>query len=513
MSLRDVDHTSVRAYLADLEDQARAKPRRRNLVETSGTTPFDRQMVHPGYGGYGYGDWNSIGSILPGADYDYASQAGDLWRNSAVAACLRVIEDNFPQPELQVRKKGKREGGRRVSGDVIEDHPLPRLVNRPNPFYDRYVLWAALALSAECDGNAYALKIRSRARIPVQLWWVPHWMIIPRWRPDGTAFIDWYQYTVNGKVFAVDPADVIHFRYGSVDPRNERLAISKLKAGGLRTICGLNETDGYTATLLRNSGVPNITIEPLPGFKPPTRDQAEDVKEDWREMTTGERRGDPFIPMGPFKIVPIGFSPEQLALDKIPARLEDQVCSLTGVNAMIAGLTSGAQHKTYANMKEARAAFYDMKLVPMQGRMAECLEHNLLGDPGMGNPETEEVCFSYDGIDCMQEQQDLVWNRAGNAYSKGMITRAQAKEMCGVPHDDTDLVYAATTAGLIPASLTPEDIAAQTFVEDEAEPEDDTGDEEEDAGTESEMKSRADRVLKMVEMRLKTDGKWEADAQ
>jgi HK97 family phage portal protein len=340
----------VYAFLRDMEESAKAAPEGQ---------PRLRQMVHSGWdgqGGYwgGAGGWGGLLLGNGGRGLDHADRAGDLSTNATVAACLRVLEDNFPQPELRIQGKAKAVGKARDSETVKVDHALVKLNNRPNPAYDRYTFWGAMVKSAVVDGNAYALKIRSRAKIPVQLWWVPPWMMTPRWDPAGTEWVGWYEYRVNGRIYAVDPSDVIHWGYGTPDPRNDRLSISKLRAAAARSVSSLNEVDAFTAFTLINGGVPSIAIRPKENIPPPNPEQAERMRQDWKQLTQGSRKGEPFIAGGYFDVVPIGFSPEQLALDKIPARLEDQICALTGVNAMVAGVTSGAQHKTYCLPADAR---------------------------------------------------------------------------------------------------------------------------------------------------------------
>lgn len=401
--------------------------------------PF-RKMIHNSSGG-GPGSWGGLlQSILPGSDYDYQAQAGDLWRNSAVAACLRVFRANFPQPELQVRQvKGQVAG--HGKDKIVSNHALINLFDRPNKAYDRFALWSSFVTAAVCDGNGYLMKVRSAAQIPVEMWWIPPWMLRPLWDTAGTDFITAYAYNVNGRTYLIRPSDIIHYRFGGNDPRNERMAMSELKAAAARTVCGLNEVDGYTASIMRNMGIVGTYIRPAFDGGRINEDDAITIKDQWRERTTGERRGDVFVNPGTFIIDKLGFSPEELSLDTIPARLEDQICALTGVSAMLAGLTSGAQHKTYNNVSEARRSFYEDTLIPMQAGVAECLEHQILDDVGIGDAATQEVAFSYDRIMCLTEDQDKVWIRAATAYEKGGIRRSEYRDIIGLEWDKADEVY------------------------------------------------------------------------
>jgi len=271
-SLRDTNHTEVTEFLRDLEEGVKSIP---------DGLPHLRGMVHSGYDGQAFYGQHPYDLLYSVGRIDHAARVGDMSNNAAVAACLRVLEDNFPQAELRVQDKAKSVGKTRDSESVKIGHPLVLLNNRPNPAYDRYTFWSAMVKSAVVDGNAYAIKIRSHARIPVQLWWVPPWMMTPRWEPGGTEWIGWYGYRVNGREYVVPPDDVIHWKYGTPDPRNEREAISKLKMAAWRTVSSLNEVDAFTATILINGGVPNVAIKPTKeGIPPPTPDQADRMRFD-----------------------------------------------------------------------------------------------------------------------------------------------------------------------------------------------------------------------------------------
>jgi HK97 family phage portal protein len=399
-----------------------------------------RQMMFPTNSGVGYsGGEGWFGGIF-GLDSRRAAvdNAGPFHQNATVAACLRVIEDNAPQPKMEIVETLS-------DGDEtpMKRSPVLDIFRQPNPYYDYYTLCASVYSSLVVDGNSYLLKIRSASGIPVELWWVPSWTIFPRWPVgDPTVFIDHYEYRPGGNaLYHIDPADIIHFRYGKIDERNDRLMISPLRAAGRKIIGSLNDVDNFTSTIMAHNGVPPIVIRPTAGNRPITRDDADAMTADYRTLLSGERKGDPFIATGPFEVVPLGWNPDQMAMNVIPARLEDQVCSLTGVPATLAGLTSGAQHKTYQNVYESRRSFYEETLIPLQDRFARAVDVQLLGDPGMGDPATQRVRFSYKMIQCMQEDQGIVATRVVSLYQGGVYTRGQALRALGDDATKNDELY------------------------------------------------------------------------
>lgn len=385
-------------------------------------------MRFQGYGGQGY-NWRLL---KPGTQYDYEAAAGDLWRNSAVACCLRWIKVNFPEPRVEVIQEladGKEE--------VVRKSEVQRLLHRPNPFYDRYSFDAICSLSYVVDGNCYIRKVRSNAGKVVQLWWLPHWLVFPRWKSDGTEFIGWYDYEVNGRIERIPIDDIIHWKNGS-DPRDDRRGFSDLKQAVVQ-IVGLNECDTYTSAILRNMGIvgaiisfegDDATIDPK---------EVDILRDQWREDHTSEGRGSPLISPRGMKVQKLGMSPEEMRLDKIPARLEATVHSVVGLSPMVTNADSGKDHRTYANYGEARKAAYEDCLIPMQGSFAECLTFNLLAKDFA---EGDRVRWDYSGIKCLAQNETEVAERVGKQYQTYQtITRAEAREMQGLDWLPEDEVF------------------------------------------------------------------------
>jgi HK97 family phage portal protein len=385
-------------------------------------------MRFNGYGGQGF-NWRLL---LPGSQYDYEAAAGDLWRNTAVAACLRWIKVNFPEPRVEVVKEaddGKEE--------IVRKSEVVKLLHRPNDFYDRFQFYAACSLSYVVDGNCYIRKIRSGSHKVVQLWWIPHWLIWPRWRTDGTQFIGWYDYEVNGHIEHIPVDDIIHWKNG-VDPRDDRRGFSDTKTA-VRAVCGLNECDTYTSAVLRNMGIVGAVISFEGDEASIDPNEVNVLRDQWREDHTSEGRGTPLISPRGMKIQKLGMSPEEMRLDKIPARLEDTIHSLVGLSPMVTNASSGKDHKTYANYGEARKAAYEDCLIPMQASFAECVTWNLLKEDFT---EGDRVRFDYSGIQCLLENETEVGERAGKAYQTYQgITRAEYREAIGYDWTEEDEVF------------------------------------------------------------------------
>lgn len=383
------------------------------------------------WGGSGFGSYSVV---LPNARYDYETQAGDLWNTPVIAIGIKWLGDRFPRPIFRVSKIGR--GGKYTP---YGQHPLVDLWNQPNPYYGRRTLEKAIGLSLLCDGNAYIQKVRNLGGEVEQLWWIPHDRISPTWPSDGSKFIGGYKVRIDAFDWFLPPEDVIHIRDG-IDPLNERLGMSAVKSC-LREICTVNEESGYTASLLRNSAVPGMVITPTDPKLRTSRDDADEIKFRMRAAFGGEKRGDPLVLQGMFTVQPLGFSPEQLALDKLPAMAISRIAAAMGVAPMSLGLPDPG--KTYSNLGEANRASWGT-IQAVQELVAETLRYQLGPDFGL-DPKTNTPEYDYSEIQEMQESLDAIWQRVAGGYKGGMITRNEGRDLLGfAPDQDGDVYYPGT---------------------------------------------------------------------
>jgi phage portal protein BeeE len=392
--------------------------------------------VWPRWGGSGVPGTSGWTTILPGARFDYATEAGDTWSNATLALGLAWLHDRFPRPIQQVSKIDR--SGRYKP---LPRHPLVDLWARPNPYDTRRSLEGGVGLSLKCDGNGYVLKVRSGASRVVELWWLPHFWVEPAWPSDGSAFISHYVVTVDGKPARVEAEDIIHFRVGK-DPRNVRKGLAATKAC-LRSVCTDNEADGYVAGILRNSAVPALAVVPDADNLKPSKDDAERIKGKIADTYGGEGRGGTVVFAGRYKIQPVGFSPEQLALDKLPQGAMAKLGASVGVPLMAMGLPDPG--KTYSNVQQAiRTGWGAVRGV--QDVIAEGLRWSLMADMGT-DPYSHTVEYDYGQIDELQEDQKIRSDRVCNEWKLGLRQLNEARDELGLePDPDGDRYYPGTGA-------------------------------------------------------------------
>lgn len=374
---------------------------------------------------------------VPGTAMNWDRLAGDMWMCPAVQACLNWIYRNFPQaPPIVEQKDDKGEW------NALPNHPLVTLLTRPNPLYDGSIFFQGLILSLETNGNAYAIIERDKSGRVAELWYAPHHKITPYTAPDhDPRIVDYYDYWLGSKHYKLPPEDVLHLKYG-LDPYDERLGLSPL-ASAARDVNALQQAGNYRPNILRNFGVvgrmvypddPNVTIDP------------KQIKDYIDANSQADNAGGTLVFDFKAGVMYPKTSPQDMALTTLEDRPEADICALIGIPIQVTGLHGGREAKTYANMKEAREAAWEEKLIPL-GAMLSCqIGHRFLPEfNGTKSPADAEAYlatvrmnFDYDNIRPLQPDLDALHARALLDWTANLITLGQWYQMTK-EHEPADL--------------------------------------------------------------------------
>jgi HK97 family phage portal protein len=366
------------------------------------------------------------------SEIDYAAEVGDPTQSSLIAAVLGWIGRTFPEAPPMLERLGDQ------YDEPVRVHPLLRLLQKPNGYYTGPELWMATVTDWAANGDAYWLVLPNKAGEPTELWWIPSWMIEPA--GSEKEYLTHYDYQVDGKVIPIDPSQVVHFRYG-LDPTNDRKGVSQLRSL-IREVFTDQEAAAFTASILRNHGVPGIVVSPdAPGTSISPK-EANETKRDLIQNFTGAKRGEPIVVTGATKVQQFGFSPEQLVLTSLRRVPEERVSAVTGVPAIVVGFGAGLERSTFTNFGEAKQSAYEANLIPMQRIMAEKIRFDLL--PLFGeDPFKWRFCFDLTKVRVFQEDMTRLFSRMDQGVRGGWIMVSTALRACGLPvaEDGSDDIY------------------------------------------------------------------------
>ena len=361
---------------------------------------------------------NWLFSLLPRTRFNYAREVGKGYGSSVVMAPVKFIQRVFPEAPLLVRRKSD-------ANDILEDHALVELIAKPNPFYSGNALWRATIACWILDGNAYWIKIRNAIDGVVELWWIPPWMMTPRFPDDGSTFISHYEYAPEGsEPIKVRVEDVVHFRNG-LDPRNPRLGMSDLHSV-LREVFSDDEASNFTASILRNMGVPGVIISPKKGSV--SADDASTAESAFSRRFGGDKRGSVMAMRLATDVHQFAWSPAQMELASVRDVSEERVCAILGTPAAVVGFGSGLQQtKVGATMRELVQLAWVSCIVPMQHAMASDLHSQLMPD-FTPEPARMELFFDSAQVDALQENELERAKRINIGVQGNWIKRSEARQ-------------------------------------------------------------------------------------
>lgn len=383
---------------------------------------------------HGGGMTGLFGGLLRRTRFDYRKEVGDFLDASVVMAPVQWVQRALPEGEFKVRKKTK-DGG----FEELPDHPMLALIQNPNPFYSDIVLWWGVVLSLLLDGNGYWMIVRNGVGRPAQLWYIPHWMLEPKWPEDGSVFISHYRYAPGGGVPPMDvaPEDVIHFRYG-VNPRNLRKGLSPIDSV-IREIFMDMESSNFVAALLKNMGVPGIVIAPKGGAMPNPQDVAA-TKAYVQSQFSGDGRGRALVLGAPTEVSQFGFNPSQMEMSGARDVAEERVCAGIGIPAAVVGFGAGLQStKVGATMEQMGKQAWQNGVLPIGKLISDELKRSLL--PLFGDATGLDVFYDASEVPAMQEDEDKRVERWNKMLQAGAITVYQYLIGLGMEADDSHKYY------------------------------------------------------------------------
>ena len=379
---------------------------------------------------------SSVPEFLPRTRFPYGRAVGDGLDSNVVMAPVNWVLRNFTEAELRMeaRKDGR--------WSPLPDHSLVALVDTPNPYYSGDLLWKATLVSYLLDGNAYWLKIRNVFGQVVELWYLPHFLVEPAWPRDNSEYISHYEYRSRwgAEKETLARRDVIHFRNG-LDPRNTRKGLSQVKPL-LREIWTDDEAANFSASILRNMGVPGGLISPAKGsdYLPDT-DAIEEMKEYMANGFTGDKRGNWLVLGTPTDVQQFGFDPQQLQVSMLRDIAEERVCAALGIPAAVVGFGSGLQQtKVGATMKELRRLAWTSMLLPTQRALTRELNFSLTPEE-VGHTRRFRLYFDASRVPAFAEEEAAQTEKISKQVLSGLLRVDRGQEALGLEVDPTQEVY------------------------------------------------------------------------
>ena len=373
-------------------------------------------------------------------------------QNSAVSACATTLQLTFPEPPLLA---GTEEEGRFIPN---YSHPIMSLLKRPNRDMGMAEFLQFMIAYNPIGGNAYAWKERAVNGKVIALWPFSDVQISPIAGHDTSeGFVAYYEYDAgDGKKLPIPKEDIIHWKW-MIDPQNPWKGIGAIELSA-REVDRDNEATSYIYALLKNNAVPPVVIT-LEEGDDPTQEEMDTMSLKWVQKHSS---GQPaFITHG-MKAEQMGYDLHKLAAETLADVPETRIAANFHVPPSVAGLNVGVKRSDYGDTA-ARKAFTEQTLMALWRSLASELL-NGLKDEYPGTPENFALWFDIRNVGALQEQKKDQWLRVTDAWSRGLITRAQAKQELGMkPGNGDDVYFISLASEFVPAG---EEVIRQPLISD-----------------------------------------------
>lgn len=384
---------------------------------------------------------NNADQIFPDAA-TYANYAATGYgRNELVYACIRYRAESLPQASLSVFP--------RASGEVaLDDHPLRRLIENPNPVSSEFEFWELSSTLKDIAGTSFHLVVKGRDGIPAQLWPVRPDLVgvLPLARRGGLGpNYTWIYHPdpVNPDIAIpvpdagspearTSPIFMIRVRYPNPnpnDPGSPYFGQPPLRAAA--RIASLdNAATDFVDNLLRNHAVPSVVIETEQAI---TTELHSRLKTFWQQAFSGRNRGTPAFLQKGMTVKEIGFNLEALEFPDLRDQSETRICSAFMVEPVLVGTKVGLTNNAYKDYHEARASFWEEAMLSEQRRWRDQYRRHLL--PYFAGVGRRPVRLDWDNsaVPALKESQQTVWDRGIRALQAGGITKNDFRAMVGLP--------------------------------------------------------------------------------
>jgi HK97 family phage portal protein len=146
-------------------------------------------------------------------------KGGDLGAKDA--AYKRAVQNSWIYTSIDYKARelsagrmyvSRNESGTEDGGVIVPNHPLTRILRKPNSLMGRGYLWRYTQWWLDLSGNAYWFLAPDEDDCLAEVWPIPANAVNPV-PGDKERLVDYYEYTVNGRVFPIPAEYICHFRY------------------------------------------------------------------------------------------------------------------------------------------------------------------------------------------------------------------------------------------------------------------------------------------------------------
>jgi HK97 family phage portal protein len=373
--------------------------------------------------------------------------------NEIVYACIEMLATSAGEPHIVGRRWQRNSPAirneeqrllaaglsrREVYNRMIEagffrdlpDHPLIKLLERPNPWLSRGKMAGTIVMDRALSGNAYLMKARVQNG-PMKGAVAELWRLRPdrvRIIPDAKEFIAGYEYDVGGREkISLPPEDVVHFQTRA--PDDDYYGMPQLMS-----IAGRVDIDAYMKAFLRNffekGGTgPGAILSLTEKLSPENRTA---VQERFKQRFGNAQAAFELMVLDQTQSSYQSLGLDRGLRDALPKELdavtEARIAMVFGIPGSVLGLLIGYESSSYANKRQDWQVFWDLTMTPLMSALDDTLNLQLVPDFG----QIDEVLFDLSNVRALQEDVDSMHDRHRKNVLAGLEAWQEGREAIGL---------------------------------------------------------------------------------
>ncbi len=332
-------------------------------------------------------------------------------RNVITYKCVSMLARSASSVPIMVYDK--------TTNKRIEDHPIEKLLQNPNPTQSRSEFFESLYSYKLISGNSYIQAIlldKINFKNPKELFIL---------RPDRITLIASdisnipmaYKYKVNSHetTFYVDTltgkSEILHLK--SFNPVNDWYGLSPIEAAGY-SIDQHNEASKWNKSMLQNGARPIGALVVKSNNDDSaflTDEQFSRLKTQLNEEFSGyENAGKPLLLEGGLEWKEMSLTPMDMDFLNTKYSCARDIALAFGVPSQLLGIPGD---NTYSNLTEARLSMWEETIIPMIDNVINSLNKWLV--PMFDDFNNIGLYYEKDKITALSSRQESYWNKIANA--------------------------------------------------------------------------------------------------
>ncbi len=346
-------------------------------------------------------------------------------QNPVVRACVQMIALGAGSVKLEVHKKLK------DGVDIISEHPLLELLERPNPTQTGAAFIQELMTYHRIAGEAFILRLPSGNGAPIELYNLdPRHVKVEESKGGLVPVAYCYGDGENKKRYPVDVdgnSQVKHIK--TVNPINPWRGLSPI-ASCSAAVDMHNQGGMWNAKLLENSARPSgiVSIENAPDEGAISR-----IKEHFKRAWQGsDNAGGIPVLTGGAKFEAMSHNPKDMDFKTSMTEAAKQIAMVYGVPLPLVS----TEASTYSNLAEAKESLWADTIIPLLDEVLNALGDFLL--PLFDKRQTGQtiLTFNPDSIPALEAKRTRLFERMAKAVSGGLLTPNEARSEMGFEEVD-----------------------------------------------------------------------------